>query len=175
MTIEEYAKKILADHGCDEYTYGNESRSEQVIEDLKKGYPDGMEFPYIDVANAILAMSRPKPIVRAPYQVVWNTDDCTDGFGSESIEAAKNEVMDTYLKWKVWCQEEWEDIYYPTEEELDDYNYMINENYAYVQKYNPDTDEYEEEWWPSDEDLKKIGWEEIESVEAWQEMIGRSE
>lgn len=33
MTIEEYAKKILADNGCNEYTYGNESRSEQVLEE----------------------------------------------------------------------------------------------------------------------------------------------
>ena len=174
MTIEEYAKKILADHGCDEYTYGSES-SKHVLDDLKQEYPNRMEFPYIDVANAILAISRPKPIVRAPYLVVWNTEDCCDGFGCESLGVAKNEVMDLYLNWKVWEQEKWNDIYRPTEEELDDYNYMINENYAYVQKYNPDTDEYEEEWWASDEDLEGIGWEEIESVEAWQKIIGGSD
>ena len=53
MNIREYAKKILDDHGCDQYTYGGEF-SKHILNDLKTEYPNGMEFPYIDVANAIL-------------------------------------------------------------------------------------------------------------------------
>jgi predicted outer membrane protein len=46
--LREYARKILADHGCDEFSYGTTS-GEQIMSDLKEAYPDGMDHPYIDV------------------------------------------------------------------------------------------------------------------------------
>ena len=160
MMLEEYAKKILADHGCDEYTYGNESRSEQVLEDLKKGYPGGMEFPYIDVANAILAMSRPKPIVRKPWSMVWETESDCDGVGCGSFESAKALAEDLLVEWqvdKMSCYpidlKDW------TEEQIEDWDYMIYNYGTEIRKYNPDTDEYDSyPYFPTYEFEKEIGW-----------------
>lgn len=148
MTLEEYAKDILYSHGCDEYTYGSEE-SEHILDDLKEAYPDGMEYPYVDVANAILAMSRPKPIVREPWHVHWWSDECDGGFGRESFEEAKESVFDTLVTWVVEAQDD----------SAEDFDYMIYNFGAEVMKYNPMTDEYEEYWYPSNEELKEIGWE----------------
>ena len=160
MTVEEYAKKILEDHNCDEYTYGG-TPGEEVLSDLKEAYPDGMEFPYIDVANAIIAFSKVKPIERKPWMMVFDTDSCCDGIGCESFEAAKCQAEDTLIEWM--CQErgEWRDVFCPTEHELDNYNYMICNCSVLVSKYDPDTDEYEEYWSPSYEDEEKLGWFEL--------------
>ena len=57
--IHEYARKILSDHGCNEYSYGD-STLETVLSDLKFAYPNGMEHPYEAVAQAILDVSRPR-------------------------------------------------------------------------------------------------------------------
>ena len=148
MTLEEYAKDILYSHGCDEYTYGGEW-SKSVLDDLKEAYPDGMEYPYVDVANAILAMSRPQPIVREPWFVHWWTDHCDDGFGRESFEFAKESVFDILVEWVVEAQDD----------SAEDFDYMLYNCGAEVMKYNPMTDEYEEYWYPSNEELKEIGWE----------------
>ena len=61
------------------------------------------------------------------------------------------------------CQErgEWADLFCPTEDELDNYNYMICSCSVWVSKYNPDTDEYEEYWSPSYEDEAALGWKEL--------------
>ena len=160
MTVEEYAKKILADHNCDEYSYGG-TPGEEVLSDLKEAYPDGMEFPYIDVANAIIAMSKVKPIKRDPWQMVFDTDSDCDGIGFESFGAAKCDAEDTLVMWM--CQErgEWKDPFCPTEDELDNYNYMIFNSSVEVRKYNPDTDEYDEYWSPSYEDEENLGWREL--------------
>lgn len=159
-SVEAYALAILAKHGCDCYTCGGES-SKHVLEDLKEGYPDGMEYPYIDVANAILSISKVRPIVRAPFRMVWDTDTYCDGIDCESFGAAKCQAEDTLIEWM--CQErgEWEDQFCPTEEELNNYNYMVYNSSVSVYKYDPDTDEYEEEWSPSYEEEEKLGWYEL--------------
>ena len=160
MTVEEYAKKILSDHGCNEYTYGGEW-SKYVLSDLKEEYPDGMEFPYVDVANAILAISKVEPIKRDPWIMCWDTDNACDGIGFESFGAAKCCAEDTLLEWMCWERDEWKDPFNPTENELDNYNYMIWNNSVCVKKYNPDTDEYEEVWSPSYEEEKELGSNEL--------------
>lgn len=160
MTIEEYAKKILADHNCDEYTYGGEYHK-HVLPDLKAAYPDGMQFPYVDVANAIIAMSKVKPIVRDPWMMCWYTDSDCDGIGFESFGAAQIDAKDTLINWMCEERGEWSDMFCPTEKELDDYNYMIYNCSVEVRKYNPDTDEYEEYWSPSWEEEEQLGWYEL--------------
>lgn len=160
MTVEEYARKILSDHNCDEYSYGG-TPGETVLSDLKEAYPDGMEFPYVDVANAIIAFSKVKPIKRDPWQMVFDTDSYCDGIGYESFGAAKCQAEDTLIEWM--CQErgEWKDMFCPTDKELDNYNYMICSCSVWVSKYDPDTDEYEEYWSPSWEDEAALGWKEL--------------
>ena len=160
MTIEEYARKILADHGCDEYTYGGEW-SKHTLDDLKQAYPDGMEFPYVDVANAIIAFSKVKPIERDPWQMVFDTDSDCDGIGFESFEAAKCRAEDTLIEWMCQVRSEWKDFLCPTDDELDAYNYMICNNSVEVRRYNPNTDEYDVFWSPSYEVEEQIGWKEL--------------
>jgi hypothetical protein len=159
-SVEEYAIAILAEHHCDCYTYGGVP-AETILSDLKEGYPNGMEYPYVDVANAIAAISRVEPIVRSPYQMIFDTDSCCDGIDFESFEAAKADAEDTLIQWMVEERSEWEDLFHPNDEELDNYNYMICNCSVWVGKYNPDTDEYEEEWSPSYEDAEALGWYEL--------------
>ena len=166
--LETYARKILADHGCDIYTYGGEW-SKNVLDDLKEAYPEGMEFPYVEVANAILEISRAKPIERKPWEVAWSTEDTSDGYCCDSFEEAKDGALDILATWQVEKIAEFKDSFNPTEEEIADYNYMIDNCYVEVHKYNPDTDEYEEYWEPSYEDEKSVGWvywEELENPEG---------
>lgn len=156
FNIENYAMKILVNTGCDCYTYGGE-RSKNILDDLKAAFPDGMLYPYIDVANAILAMSRPEPIRRSAWRVCWDTDTCAEAYGVESFEAAKDDALDTLIGWMMEESNEWEDEI-PTEEEMDNWDYMIETYSVSVEKYNPMTDEYEEYWNPNDDELKQIGW-----------------
>ena len=148
----------MEDHGCDCYTYGGEW-SEHVLSDLKEAYPDGMEFPYVDVANAILAISRPRPIKRSAYRVIYDTDSVCDGFDAESFEQAKYSAEDTLCEWEAEQASDYPcDFKDWTEGQRDDWDYMIYNYSVWVEKYNPDTDEYEECWGLSYEDEKKIGW-----------------
>ena len=161
MTIEEYAKHILEENDCDIYTYGGEN-SKHVLHDLKEAYCVGdLAYPYIDVANAILAMSRPKPIMRDPYRVLWDNEHSCDGHGSNSLEEAKDSALEILTNWIVEAQAEWNSDT-PTEDEKDNFNCMIWNCSVSVEEYNPATDEYEEVWSPSDDDLAQIGWKEIE-------------
>ena len=161
--INEYALNILKEHGCDCYTYGGEF-AKHCLADLKEAYPNGMEYPYVDVANAILAMSRPMPIVRKSYKVVWDNESCCDGHGCDTFEIAKSDVEEILVNWIVEEVATWKNNK-PSAENIENFNYMIYNCNAWVEKYNPDTDEYEEYWFPNDEFLKSIGWEEIKEEE----------
>ena len=158
--VDNYAMQILAEHGCDCYTYGN-CASEQVMEDLKEAYPKGMEFPYIEVANAILNISRPRPIVRAPWRLVWETDDDCDGIDFNAFAQAKGNAEDLLVEWMSQTRQEWKDVWNPTDDELDDYNYMIVTCSVSVHNYDPNADEYAEFWSPTQEELEKLGWKEL--------------
>lgn len=60
MNIKEYAMSILKEHDCDVHTYGNYPVScEDLTNDLREAYPNGMLFDYADVAKAILEISTP--------------------------------------------------------------------------------------------------------------------
>ena len=160
MTIEEYARKILADHGCDEYTYGGEW-SKHTLDDLKQAYSDGMEFPYVDVANAINAMSKVKPIERKPWMMCFDAGSFCDGIGFDSFGAAEAKAEDTLVEWTCQERHSWKDCFCPTDDELDAYNYMICNNSVEVRRYNPNTDEYDVFWSPSYEVEEQIGWKEL--------------
>lgn len=172
MTVESYALKILSDHGCDCYTYGGED-SKHVLEDLKEEYPDGMDFPYIDVANAILSISRPRPLYKAPFLMVWDTDHCCDGIDCESLGAAKCLAEDTLIEWQMEEISKWKDGV-PTEEQIDDWNYMIWNCGVEIYKYDPDTDEYVVADRLSYEEEEQLGWREItEDYKPWELMKGK--
>lgn len=160
MTLEAYALKILADHGCDEYSYGG-TCGDTILSDLKEAYPNGMEYPYVDVANAIMAISKMRPIVRHPWMMLWDNGSACDGIGYDSLEAAQGSAEDTLIEWMAQTRMEWKDMFSPTEEELEDYNYMIASCSVHIDKYDPMTDEYDEYWYPSYEDEERICWKEL--------------
>lgn len=147
-SIEEYARRILEENGCDEHTYWGYS-GKVLIDDLKSAYPNGLEFNYIDVTNAILEMSKPRLLVRSPYKCVWDCDTggFIDGCSCESFEDAMSKVFDTLVLWL-----------YDFAGNEEDFEMMIENDICYVQKYNEKTDEYEDFWYPSDDELKEIGW-----------------
>lgn len=159
--IKDYAKKILADHGCDEYIYGT-TESSQILLDLKNEYPNGMDYPYIDVANAIIAISKRKPIVKKKWMSIFDTDSCCDGIACDTLDEAKADVMNTY---ETWMEEEWSTWKNetPSVAEIEKWNYMYWNCCAYVGKYDPETDDYEEYWCPSDKALARIGWKELKN------------
>ena len=172
--LENYALKILADAGCDCYTYGDE-QAKHILSDLKEAFPDGMKYPYIDVANAILAISRPRPLCKAPWKMVWSNEHSCDGVECESYEEAKYAAEDTLIEWmsEMYC--DWS-ADGPTKEQIDDWNYMVGECYTEIYKYDPDTDEYVEVDALSYEDEEKIGWREIdENYKPWVLMQGGCE
>ena len=162
MTVEEYAADLLASYGCDIYTYGGRF-SQYVMDDLKKAFPDGMpQFTYIEVANAILAMSRPEPIVRPPYRMCWSNAHTCDSVPFDSFEAAKANAEDTLVNWIAEEMAEWKGEN-PTQEDIDRFNSMICDCYVEIMQYDPANDEYEVVWEPSGEDEIALGWVEIKT------------
>ena len=159
LAILEYAHKILTDAGCDEFTYWGE-QSKHLVDDLKTAYPNGMKYPYIHVANAILSISRPKPIVRAKYRVFWDAHDTCDAIDAQTLGEAMDIVMELYESWIDEEQMKWKTSE-PTPAEKENWNEMIYACSAIVEKYDPETDEYFDEWYPSDEELEAIGWIEL--------------
>lgn len=168
MTVNEFAMNLLRECGCDEYTYGGRD-SENLMNDLKTQFPNGTDFPLVDIANAILAVSRPRPIVRKPYRVTWENEHSCDGFDCDSFERAKGEAFDTLLEWMSDESLKWDFddnmTPIPTPEQIDDWNYMIYNCGVYLYKYNPDTDEYDEiEDWATEAEFEEIGWKELRDL-----------
>lgn len=171
-TVDNYAMRILADHDCDCYTYGGET-GETIIEDLKREYPNGMEhgYGYVEVANAIIRISRMKPIERKPYRTIYDGDSFIDGIDCDSYEEAKDQAEDCLISWMIEERSTWRDYFHPTEDELDRYNYMICNCGTWIEKYNPATDEYEECGGLSYEDEERIGWKELMIEDLEEERI----
>ena len=159
ISLENYAMKILVDHGCDCYTYGDET-SKTIMDDLKSAYPDGMEygFHYLEVANAILAMSRPRPIARSSWKVCYSADNFDNSFSKDDFESAKDSALDVLGDWMLEESVHWVVAGMPSETEKEEWDYMINSCEVYVSKYDPSTDEYKEYWYPDSCDLENIGW-----------------
>jgi len=169
--IKEYAKRVLKDHDCTMDAYWG-CTGEQVIRDLKEAYPNGMEYPYVDVANAMLLLAKPTLLERKPWLMVFDMGHTVDGIEYDSFEAAKEQALETLVEWQVQQVSEFKNIQGPADfpaklgqEQREEWDYMISECHVEVQKYNPDTDEYEEYWFPSYEDEKQVGWLYIEEME----------
>lgn len=102
------------------------------------------------------------------YEVVYDTDSFCDGFDTPSIEQGKYDALDLLIEWK--CQDhDWYGVRMPTEQEIEDWDYMIFNCSVEVVQYDESEIEdgcpnYETVWEPSYEDEKSIGWLE------WDEM-----
>ena len=109
----------------------------------------------------IISVSRMKPIDRPRWKVLWDTADCCDSYTTQSLEQGKLDALDTLIMWMSEQRNTWADVFCPTEDELEDYNYMIFNSSVGVSRYNNMTDEYEDFWTPSDKELENIGWKEL--------------
>lgn len=162
--VKAYAEKILQEHRCNEYSYYGVN-GEEIIRDLKEAYPDGMKYPYIDVANAIMLISKPKLITRSPYRMIFDLGHTVDGIDFDTLEEAQDDAIETLINWMCDFYSE-HHISEPdktkwTEEQQEDWDMMINECSTCVAQYDPDKDEYKVVWYPSGQKKKEIGWEYI--------------
>ena len=101
------------------------------------------------------------------YEVVYDTDSFTDGFETPSIAQGKQDALDLLIEW-AGQDRDWYGVRMPTEEEIEDWDYMIFNCSVEVVRYDENEDEfgtdpnYEVVWEPSYEDEKRIGWVEWE-------------
>jgi len=106
--------------------------------------------------------------MEAPYKVIWDNGECCDGFECDTFEEAEARVWDIYDGWA-------EAMYYElvnkdfSDEALEDWNRMIFECWVEIYEYDPDTDRYEECWFPPDADFEKVGpfgWNELTTLDG---------
>ena len=95
-----------------------------------------------------------------PFYSIWDTEDCVDGIGCDTIEEAISTCKDILLNWAIEERSHWASTV-PNDEEKDAWNDMIARCCAYVETYDPDTDTSHDVWCPSDDDLSSIGWVEL--------------
>jgi hypothetical protein len=91
------------------------------------------------------------------YMVVWNTEDCIDGIPEEDFEEAKATALTILDEWcndgiKILQDNDFSD------EVRRGWNEMIENYWVEIQRYNPETKQYEDYWSPSDEDLERVGY-----------------
>lgn len=99
--VRDYALEILEKYGCDLSAYWGVD-GDTIIKDLKTEYPNGMKYPFVDVANAIMSVSKPSFIERPPFRMIFDMGHTVDSIPFESFEAAKDDAIETLVDWM--CQ-----------------------------------------------------------------------
>lgn len=175
MTLNEYTRLILKKSGCPEDAYAaaiwpDRDVVAMAVEDLKESEFNcpAEGFTYEDVAAELVRIGNASyvPPKKAPYHVVWDTDDCTDGFDADTLEGAKDAALETLMQWQTeecsgW---KWEDGKpCPTQEQIESWDYMIDNCSVCVYELvnsNGESwdDQYQGAWSPSYEDEEQIGW-----------------
>lgn len=95
------------------------------------------------------------------YSMVFSNGENRDAWGFGSFELAKETVMEQYMNWMHefsfdrQCSSDFKEW---TKNEVKEWNAMIEKCYCLVEEYNSVTDEYDDYWYPSEEDLREIGW-----------------
>lgn len=85
------------------------------------------------------------------YRVIYDTEHFTDGFEVDTEDEAIDRCKGIYVGWMIEpmsCADDW--------------NGMIYNCAAWVEKYDPETGDYIPYWEPDDEYLTSIGWDTIE-------------
>lgn len=98
--IQKYAEKILKDNGCDFYTYGDKyeeyCKPENIAKELQEVYKDGMDYPYMDVAQAILDISKPRYVKPEIPESHFDFDDW-GSWGVGDFYARPKEYLESAL------------------------------------------------------------------------------
>lgn len=174
MTINQYARTLLKEMGYTVYDiWGYDP--DNLIYELKKFYPNGLAWTYVEVANALLTIAKPKLIHRAKYLVTISTDDECIAVDAETEEEAVKILHDTFENWIMemtskWIEKVWIDRKQLDENDINEWNDMIETRTVYFAPYDKNTDEYlyetEYERNPPDRYLDSIGWKPITLKEA---------
>lgn len=174
--VREYAMHLLVNSGCDLDCYADRNYAKDAEKDLVFYEEEHGKMPYSieDIAAALIQIGNEQPekvIERLPYMLRWDTDDTSDGYEIENYGTAKAEVEDTLLLWAAEEVHNWQfdenGIPHPTEEQIENWDYMIYNCNAWVEKWNPVTQEYEEfdGSYLTDWEYHEIGWELWENLE----------
>lgn len=79
MYIKKYARQILSDHDCNVTAYEG-IKVENISRDLRETYPDGMEYPIPDVAQAIFEICNTDRGYYPPLEVEIDGDASHYGY-----------------------------------------------------------------------------------------------
>lgn len=102
-----------------------------------------------------------------PYDTIWDGDSFIDGQKHESLESAICDAEDTLCQWMAdemwgWEFDEKTGFPKPTQEQIENWDYMIYNCGSYVVPFDYEIGEYAEiddAVWPrTDEDTDKLGW-----------------
>lgn len=96
-------------------------------------------------------------MTKAEYMTVYNAEHFIDGTHYNTFEEARDAAYTILAEWVFDGMHILDKENY-SEDALEGWNEMIEECWVAVYKYNPDTNEYEEFWEPSDEDYESVGW-----------------
>ena len=100
------------------------------------------------------------------YEVVYDTEHFSGSFTLYDADAGKGTALDILMQWMMDERSTWDtDAAIPTQEQIDSWNRMIGTSTVFVYKHVPGKDEPDEEdviWDMEDNDLRDIGWKEIE-------------
>lgn len=104
ILVKEYARQILAVHECTDTSYEGDVLT-TIERDLQLEYPDGMQYPISDVAQAIFEICNTDKGYLPPITIEINGDAAHWGLTDlyESVEKQIKEVLDTGLPF-ITCE-----------------------------------------------------------------------
>lgn len=100
------------------------------------------------------------------YTVVYDTEHFCDGFDCSSYNDAVGSALNILMEWIY----EGADITWrpmdgtvPTQEQIDDWNYFIENNECRIYKHAAGTEcqDHDIVWYMDQEDVEPIGWKEV--------------
>jgi hypothetical protein len=101
-------------------------------------------------------------MAESKFRYIVDGDHFIDGFDAADLKDAQNGAIETLI---LWMQEESCDWAFlpdgtpnPTEDQKENWDYMIYNCGVWVEELDPETGKWEEVWSPSDEDCDRIGW-----------------
>lgn len=169
MTAKEIAMKLLTDAGCDLWCYadGYDNALEDINYLIDKENRE-FDFPAEDIAHALVKIAEENPKPEEPFKrftMIYDGDSFIDGTDHETLEEALEAAKETLIFWeqcevsdKGWQFDD-KGIPHPTEEQIENWDYMINNCNCWVVEKD-DQGNTVEEHYLTDEDYKEIGWQE---------------
>lgn len=181
MTIREYTIQLLKDYNCElncyaelRYWNGQELHSgyEDAYKDLQAAAEqDGKSYPFSieAIARELVSIGNEQPLPprkgHKKYCMIFDTDSDCAGVEFDDFEAAKSDMIDTYINWAVEEMRDWttnaKGELNPTEEQIENYDYMIDNCCCYIVEWDDELDDYEDSdnaYWLPQQELDEIGY-----------------